>query len=160
MVPGVDPAVARTSHLPDLIKGDLDSVRLDVQDYYTSKGALGGRLDHTLANLNTLYCYRHLDIVLWGEGNLVRLVRAGSNLIQPSSVEGPSCGLVPLAQPATASSTGLKWDLHNTHMCFRGLLSTSNIICSDQIQVTTDEDLLWITAVGEGMEPPAASRQR
>jgi hypothetical protein len=34
-------------------------------------------------------------------------------------------------------------------MCFRGLLSTSNIISSDTIEVTTDEDLLWITAVGD-----------
>jgi hypothetical protein len=32
-------------------------------------------------------------------------------------------------------------------MCFRGLLSTSNIIASDTITVSTDEDLLWITAV-------------
>jgi hypothetical protein len=32
-------------------------------------------------------------------------------------------------------------------MCFRGLLSTSNVIASDTITVSTDEDLLWITAV-------------
>lgn len=38
MLPGVDPSVARDSHLPDLIKGDLDSVRQDVTDFYTSKG--------------------------------------------------------------------------------------------------------------------------
>jgi hypothetical protein len=36
-------------------------------------------------------------------------------------------------------------------MCFRGLLSTSNVISSDTIEVTTDEDLLWITAVGDTM---------
>lgn len=33
-------------------------------------------------------------------------------------------------------------------MCFRGQLSTSNVIASDTIDVTTDEDLLWITAIG------------
>ncbi len=37
-------------------------------------GALGGRLDHTLSNLNTLYHFQHLDISLWGDGNLARLV--------------------------------------------------------------------------------------
>lgn len=79
-------------------------------------GALGGRLDHTLSNLNTLYCYRHLNMALWGDGNLVRLLRAGRALIKPSRIEGPTCGLVPLARPATASSTGLKWDLDNTHV--------------------------------------------
>jgi hypothetical protein len=79
-------------------------------------GALGGRLDHTLSNLNTLYCYRHLNLTLWGDGNLVRLLRVGTTRIQPSRAEGPTCGLVPLARPATASSTGLKWNLDNTHV--------------------------------------------
>jgi hypothetical protein len=37
----------------------------------------------------------------------------------------------------------------NTQMCFRGLLSTSNAISSDCIEVVTDEDLLWITAVAD-----------
>jgi thiamine pyrophosphokinase len=73
-------------------------------------------LDHTLANLNTLYCYPHLNITLWGEGNLVRLLRAGKSVIKPSRLEGPTCGLVPLARPATASSKGLKWDLDDTHV--------------------------------------------
>lgn len=79
-------------------------------------GALGGRLDHTLSNLNTLYCFRHLNMALWGDGNLVRLLRAGRATIHPARCEGPTCGLVPLARPATASSTGLKWDLDNTHV--------------------------------------------
>eukprot|EP00879_Flechtneria_rotunda_P004622 GHRR01004879.1.p1 GENE.GHRR01004879.1~~GHRR01004879.1.p1 ORF type:complete len:481 (+),score=156.54 GHRR01004879.1:1799-3241(+) len=113
-------------------------------------GALGGRLDHTLANLNTLYCYRHLNVTLWGDGNLVRLLRAGRSVIKPSRLEGPTCGIVPLARAAVASSIGLKWNLNNTQMCFRGLLSTSNVISSGTVEVTTDEDLLWITAVGEG----------
>lgn len=32
------PTELAVSYLPDLIKGDLDSLRLDVQEYYTSKG--------------------------------------------------------------------------------------------------------------------------
>lgn len=80
-------------------------------------GALGGRLDHTLAALNTLYCFPHLDIVLWGERNLVRLLPRGKSVIKPElGMEGPTCGLVPLAAPATASSTGLKWNLNNTQV--------------------------------------------
>lgn len=138
--------------------GDAEPVRKRLQQdhHILVLGALGGRLDHTLANLNTLYCYPHLNITLWGEGNLVRLLRAGKSEIKPSRLEGPTCGLVPLARPATASSKGLKWDLDNTHMCFRGLLSTSNIISSDSIEVSTDEDLLWITAVGDTILPSSA----
>jgi hypothetical protein len=93
-----------------------------------ASGALGGRLDHTLANLNTLYCYPHLNITLWGEGNLVRLLRAGKSVIQPSRLEGPTCGLVPLARPATASSKGLKWDLDDTHV--RGLRWRVGVLCA------------------------------
>jgi hypothetical protein len=40
MLPGVDSLTARSSFLPDLIKGDLDSVRPDVQDFYTSRCVL------------------------------------------------------------------------------------------------------------------------
>jgi hypothetical protein len=38
MLPGTDTFAAREAHLPDLIKGDLDSVRPDVTDFYTSRG--------------------------------------------------------------------------------------------------------------------------
>ena len=70
-------------------------------------GAIGGRLDHTLSNLNALYQYRDLNITLWGENNLVRLVRRGRCVICPARErEGPACGLVPLGQPAVATSSG------------------------------------------------------
>ena len=35
-------------------------------------GAFGGRLDHTLSNINTLYTHQHLRLVLCGEGSLAR----------------------------------------------------------------------------------------
>ena len=35
MLPHMAPEAARVSHLPDLIKGDMDSVRKDVRDFYT-----------------------------------------------------------------------------------------------------------------------------
>ena len=77
-------------------------------------GALGGRLDHTLANLNALYSFPNLDVVLWGEGNLVRLLPAGVSHIKPClELEGPSCGLVPLGGPVTGTSQGLRWNLEN-----------------------------------------------
>lgn len=78
----------------------------------TRPGALGGRLDHILSNLGCLYRYRHLQLVLVGDGNLTHLVPAGRALLRPApGAEGPSCGLVPLAGTATASSTGLRWNL-------------------------------------------------
>lgn len=114
-------------------------------------GAMGGRLDHTLSNLNALYMYRHLHITLWGEGNLVRLLRQGSTAIRPfRPAEGPSCGLVPLTGPATASSSGLKWNLDSTRLEVGGLISTCNVMEGDaEIHVNTDTELLWMTTVSE-----------
>ncbi len=75
-------------------------------------GALGGRMDHVLSSLNTLYKHEGHKIVLCGDGNLVRLLPAGRSLLVPDrSIEGPACGLVTMGAPATASSTGLKWNL-------------------------------------------------
>lgn len=68
-------------------------------------GALGGRLDHTLSCLSTLHAHRSLNLILLGDGNLARLVPAGRAVIRPNrQLEGPSCGLIPTAGPATASS--------------------------------------------------------
>ena len=44
-------------------------------------GALGGRLDHTLANLHTLHMYADMEIVMIGEGNCARLLHEGKTRI-------------------------------------------------------------------------------
>lgn len=70
-------------------------------------GALGGRLDHMLSNLNALYQFPHLHITLWGEGNLVRLLQPGTTRIRPArGHEGPACGLVPLGADAACTTSG------------------------------------------------------
>ena len=73
---------------------------------------MGGRLDHTLSNINTLFTHQHLQLVLCGDGSLARLIPRGQAVIRPNcSIEGPTCGVIALGREATASSTGLKWDL-------------------------------------------------
>lgn len=75
-------------------------------------GAHGGRLDHILSNLGALYRYRDLELVLVGDGNATRLVRAGTTVLHVArGREGPACGLVPLAGPARATTKGLRWDM-------------------------------------------------
>lgn len=120
------------------------------QHVIVALGALGGRLDQTVANLNTLHMFAHLDIVLWGQGNLARLVRPGTAVIRPDrAYEGPHCGLFPLAGPAVASSSGLRWNVADTRMTFGGLLSTSNIVDADEVAVSTDVPLVWTTEVDD-----------
>ena len=74
-------------------------------------GAIGGRLDHTLSNLNALYMYPQLRLVLVGEGNIVRLLNPGTTEIAVDKAEGQHCGVVPLARPARVTSKGLRWDM-------------------------------------------------
>lgn len=84
--------------------------------------------------------------MLLGDGNLARLVAAGRAVIRPDRrLEGPSCGLVPCAGPARATSRGLRWNLVDTEMCFGGLVSTSNLIEADEVEVESDVDLVWTT---------------
>ena len=40
-------------------------------------GGMGGRIDHTLSNLNTLLSHRRLNIVLLGDNSTARLLPAG-----------------------------------------------------------------------------------
>ncbi|CAL8469390.1 g8931 [Coccomyxa elongata] len=182
------PKLTPADFVPDIIKGDLDSIRPEVLDFYKqlgsrivdlsndqdttdlqkciectlhqitenharldgasifAVGALGGRMDHVLSSLNTLYKHEGHKIVLCGDGNMVRLLPAGRSLLVPDrSIEGPACGLVTMGAPATASSTGLKWNLDKTRLEVGGLQSTSNIIVDDHIVIDTDYPLLWMT---------------
>lgn len=109
-------------------------------------GAHGGRLDHLLSNLNTLYTFRDHNIILMGEGNLTRLVKAGCTCIRPvPGIEGPHCGLIPLQGQATVTTSGLKWDMERTVTRFGGLVSTSNRIQGEEVCVESDSDLVWTT---------------
>ncbi|WPT14018.1 Thiamine pyrophosphokinase 1 [Picochlorum sp. SENEW3] len=112
-------------------------------------GAHGGRLDHILGNLSILHMYRDIPLVLCGDGNVTRLVRRGQTEITPSPMEGPMCGLVPLGGQATASSTGLKWNLKDTKMQIGGLVSTCNRIQDATVWIESDADLVWTTELTE-----------
>ena len=65
-----------------------------------------------LSSLCTLHRHEGEQIILCGDGNLVRLLPKGHSELKPDlAVEGPACGLVAMGKPAIASSMGLKWDL-------------------------------------------------
>jgi len=174
---------------PDLIIGDLDSIRPDVRQFYSSLGVevvdlaedqdstdlmkalrwltgaghvlpattqviilggLGGRLDHTMGNLNALYQYGGVvpgGISLVSEHSAAILLQPGlSHILVNRAVEGPGCGLIPLGAPVECCTTrGLQWDLSDAPMQFGGMVSTSNAFTSPVIAIHTDAPLLWTT---------------
>ncbi|KAE8801281.1 thiamine pyrophosphokinase 1 [Hordeum vulgare] len=178
LLPGEDPDEVRTRYKPDAIEGDMDSVRPEVKEYYSSLGtqiiddshdqdttdlnkcisfitknppgpdssnlcilvlgALGGRFDHEMGNINVLYRFSNTRIILLSDDSSIFLLpRTHNHEIRiERSVEGPHCGLIPVGAPSSSSTTtGLRWNLDNTSMNFGGLLSTSNIVEEETIMV-------------------------
>uniref|UniRef100_A0A7C8ZST0 Thiamine pyrophosphokinase n=2 Tax=Opuntia streptacantha TaxID=393608 RepID=A0A7C8ZST0_OPUST len=188
--PQKDPLEIRRSYKPDVVKGDMDSIRREVLDFYSNlgsntideshdqdttdlhkcishicnltpesekpnlcilvAGALGGRFDHEAGNINVLYCFSNIRIILLSDDCLIQvLIRTHHHKIhvQPSVV-GPHCGLIPIGMPSGHNTTtGLKWNLTDTEMKFGGLVSTSNIITGDTVTVYSDSDLLWTVSI-------------
>ncbi|KAL5713029.1 thiamine diphosphokinase [Ranunculus cassubicifolius] len=190
LLPNDDPAHVRNRYRPDVIKGDMDSIRKEVLNFYLNlgtkvvdesedqdttdlhkcvafiqdsisndeksslcilvAGALGGRFDHEMGNVNVLHLFSDTRIILISEDCLIHLLpkshRHEIGIL--SSVEGPHCGLIPIgmSSPKT-TTTGLQWDLDNTEMKFGGLISTSNLVREEKITVCSDTDLLWTISI-------------
>ncbi|VAH26450.1 unnamed protein product [Triticum turgidum subsp. durum] len=173
-------------YIPEIIEGDMDSIRPEVKRYYSSQGskisdkshnqettdlhkcissirhrtpnhekpnlcvlvtgALGGRFDHEAANINVLYAFSDMRIVLLSDDCLIQLLPKTHHheIYIESSVEGPHCGIFPIGAPSTSTTTtGLKWNLSDAEMRFGSMISTSNIVDSDKVTVQSDADLLW-----------------
>ncbi|KAH9327288.1 hypothetical protein KI387_007466, partial [Taxus chinensis] len=152
--PTENPALIRQRYKPDVIKGDLDSIRPEVLEFYANMGstildesydqdttdlhkcvafirdctpdldksnlvlivvgALGGRFDHELGNINVLYTFSDLRIVLLSNESLLFLLPKTHRheILVDHSVEGPHCGLIPVGGPSQCTTTsGLQWDL-------------------------------------------------
>ncbi|BAD88183.1 putative thiamin pyrophosphokinase 1 [Oryza sativa Japonica Group] len=186
LLPAEDPDQVRMRYKPDVIKGDMDSIRPEVKEYYSNLGAeivdeshdqdttdlhkcvsfitrnppgseesnlyilvlgaLGGRFDHEMGNINVLYRFSNIRIVLLSDDcSIFLLPKTHSHEIHiERSIEGPHCGLIPMGSPsASTTTTGLRWNLDNTSMSYGGLISTSNIVEEETVRITSDSDLIW-----------------
>ncbi|KAK9086422.1 hypothetical protein Syun_028816 [Stephania yunnanensis] len=161
LMPNEDAPDVQNRFLPDVIKGDMDSIRPEVLGFYSNlvcilvAGALGGRFDHEIGNINVLCRFSGIRIILLSDDCLIQLLPKSHRHeihILPS-VEGPHCGLIPIMTPsAISTTTGLKWNLDNTEMKFGGLISTSNIVQDEKITVQSDSDLLWTISIQQPIQ--------
>lgn len=175
------------SYVPDIICGDMDSIRPKVLTHYKVQGSeilssscqdttdftkcvsellqrrgnrqlqfdqiiavgsTGGRLDHLMAMIQTLFLFPSDSlppIFIVAAQSVTFLLQPGNHCIKVScDMVGSDCGLIPVAQPChSVTTSGLKWNLYGQRMAFGELISTSNCITDSVVYVKTDQPLLW-----------------
>ncbi|CDS13597.1 hypothetical protein LRAMOSA05773 [Lichtheimia ramosa] len=114
---------------------------------------LSGRFDQIISNINTLYRLKdqvERRAVLVSNENLTVLLDKGTHQIhcQPD-YEGPTCGIIPMGVPATLTTHGLEWNLDHQECFFGGIMSTSNRIAKDTIEIKTSAPVVWTIEIKE-----------
>ena len=105
-------------------------------------GALGGRWDHSFANL--LLASYHLldaqDIVFWHESTWIYLVRERRTI---KGTPGQSVSLIPIGGDARGVITeGLEWPLRNETLPMGVSRGVSNILLGDEATIQVHEGIL------------------
>jgi thiamine pyrophosphokinase len=108
----------------------------------------GGRLDHTLAILNSAQKFEkssNLKIQLMNESCLARVIHDNEVIINYSNLQGNNCGLLPLFGPINLETVGLKWDLNSSQKLeFSDLISTSNCVIDSQVVIKSLSNIPFI----------------
>ncbi|GJD06703.1 Thiamine pyrophosphokinase 3 [Galdieria sulphuraria] len=153
----------RDRFVPNVIKGDFDSIRPEVIKYYASKkclgsiepniedlptvvlGGIGGRMDQQLANIHILHKFLPRKIYLLSLDQVMWLLPGGKHCIVCSKdIEGPLCGLIPIGSICReATTTGLRWNLDHQPLSFGSFISSSNEIVDSFVEIETSDTLLW-----------------
>jgi len=116
-------------------------LRIDA-DLIVALGVMGGRLDHTLAALNTMARAADRRIVVLGGLDCAALVpRRGLRL---NLSAGTRLSLMPLGQ-VTCTAQGLRWPLAQAHLAPDGALSISNEVAQDGLVEIAAEGPLLVT---------------
>jgi len=141
---------------PDQDTNDLDKAialvrergaAADVARGVIVDGGLGGRLDHTLCNINGILLAADVPLRLCSPLCVCFVLPPGSHrVVRNPRHETIRCGIIPLTGLTEGvTSQGLRWELNGVRLGFGALLSTSNEFKADaaHVDITTDVPLLW-----------------
>ena len=108
----------------------------------------GGRLDHTMAILNSCYVFESLNdlkIQLMNESCLARAIYDKEVSIKFPNFKGSNCGILPLFGPVNLETNGLQWNLSPSQTVqFSGLISTSNRVISSEVSIKNSSNIPYV----------------
>ncbi|WVR09545.1 thiamine pyrophosphokinase [Kwoniella sp. DSM 27419] len=156
-------------YLPDLIKGDLDSIRPEVQAYYQDQGVLVVE-DKDEYSTDLMKCIAevprdHAVVLLGGLSGRVDQTVHTMSILHKTDREmfgkheitidhdrmGQTCGILPVGVDSSRVKTkGLKWDfVSEWDTSLQGDLSTSNHLQPDQriVTIETSRPVLWTVEI-------------
>lgn len=120
-------------------------------------GSFGGRMDQSLQVISsTVRMCRaspQLDIFLLDECSMMYRLRPSTPYLLKKSQfqQKKGCGLISFGKAANVRTKGLKWEFNEksglSEIEFGALISTSNEMVSDELEVSSDHDLFWVTTM-------------
>jgi thiamine pyrophosphokinase len=118
-------------------------------------GALGGRLDQTVANLLLLALpeLSGIDVRIVDGPQTAYLIRPGSGPVTIQSSPGDTVSLLPLSGDATGvTARGLEWSLDGATLCFGRARGVSNVLMEHQASIELEAGLLLCVVIRRSSE--------
>ncbi|CAI2348519.1 unnamed protein product [Caenorhabditis sp. 36 PRJEB53466] len=144
-------------HLPDQMKTDLTkSIEFCLEqnerkewtfDRIVILGGLNGRFDHTMSTLSTLAMFvaQSVPVFVLDSRNFLMAVPEGEMSVDVDlQICSKMCGVIPIAQtPTRVTSNGLKYEMTDLPLAFGHLISSSNELAAERIQLKANAPLLF-----------------
>ncbi|MGL5347374.1 MAG: thiamine diphosphokinase [Peptostreptococcaceae bacterium] len=108
-------------------------------------GALGGRIDHTIANINLLYYIRQMDIAPKIISEYEEIYIASNEEISVQGKKGDTISIIPIKGDANGVTLKkLEYPLENYNMKFSVPLGVSNIMLDSKCSIKVNEGNLIV----------------